>query len=153
MRQVQNILEEQREINESSEYNHYIGIQLDPEKNKYTSSNIGLNVISSIKSFMQGFNSPLYSAVGLQLNDILESEIIAYQNQANVIESTLGSSFSSPSRKVTTEELLYIIEKTYSTRNNFSDIKPRKNFKSGELVEGEDESGNKHKAIRTNKED
>src|SRR5690625_1809213 len=50
MEQVKEILENQKELNESSEYNHYLGIQLDPEKNKYVSSNIGINVISSFKS-------------------------------------------------------------------------------------------------------
>lgn len=148
MQQVKGVLENQKELNESSEYNHYLGIQLDPEKNKYVSSNAGLNFISSIKAFFQGFNSPVYTAVGLELTDILESEIVAYQNQAKVIEATLGSSFSSPTKMVTTEELLYVIEKTYSTRNNNSDIKIRKNFISGEMVEGIDESGNVYKAIR-----
>ncbi len=33
--QVKKALENERELNESSEYHHYIGIQLDPEKNRY----------------------------------------------------------------------------------------------------------------------
>lgn len=153
MEQVKSVLENQKELNESSEYNHYIGIQLDPEKNKYTTSNVGLNTISSIKAFFQGFNSPVYSAVGLEPTDILESEIIAYQNQAKVIESTLGNSFSSPVKMISTEELLYVIEKTYSTRNNNSDITYRDGFQSGVVVEGKDGSGNVHKAIRWDKKD
>ncbi|MEN1969684.1 ATP-binding protein [Lentibacillus sp. N15] len=153
MAQVKNVLENQKELNESSEYNHYLGIQLDPEKNKYASSNIGLNAISTIKSFFQGFNSPVYSAVGLETTDILESEIIAYQNQAKVIMATLSGSFSSPVKMVGTEELVYMIEKTYSTRNNNSDIYIRKDFESGKSIEGMDSDKNVHQAIRCQKKD
>lgn len=153
MKQVKRFLENQKELNESSEYNHYLGIQLDPEKNKYDTSNVGLNIISSLRSFIQGFNSPVYTAVGLETTDILESEILAYQKQAKVIEATLGSSFSSPARMVRAEELIYIIEKMYSTRNNNSDVKLRKNFKAGKTVEGVDESGNVHRAVRVSKRD
>lgn len=153
MEQVKEILENQKELNESSEYNHYLGIQLDPEKNKYVSSNIGINVISSFKSFLEGFNSPVYSAVGLEPNDILESEIKAYQNQAEVIWSTLSSSFSSPVKMVKTEELIYVIEKTYSTRMNNSDVVYRKNFKSGRVVEGVEKNGQVHRAVRCSEKD
>src|SRR5690625_3931035 len=128
MKQVKNILEEQKELTETSEYNHYLGIQLDPEKNTYTTSNIGLNIISQINSFFQGFNSPVYSAVGLETTDILESEIKAFENQANVIEATLSNSFSSSVTKVRSKELLYVIEKTFSERVNNYDLELRNKF-------------------------
>lgn len=153
MQQVKKELENQKEINESSEYNHYLGIQLEADRNKYNTSNMGLNLISQLKAFFQGFNSPVYTAVGLEVNDILESEIKAYENQAKVLEATLGSSFSSPVKMITAEELLYVIEKTFSTRVNNSDIKIRSKFLTGKRVEGIDDNGNKHLAIRTNERD
>src|SRR5690625_3561308 len=122
MEQVKEILENQQKTNESSEYTHYLGIQLDPEKNKYSTNNIGLNLISSIKSFLQGFTSPVYSAVGLEVDDILESEINAYLSQAKALEVSLSGSFSSMVKSITTEELLYVVAKTFSTRANNSDI-------------------------------
>ena len=57
--QVKRALENERKLNESSEYHHYIGIQLDPEKNKYASGNTGINALTSIKKFVEGFSSPL----------------------------------------------------------------------------------------------
>lgn len=153
MEQVKEYLESQKELAESSEYNYYLGIQLDPDKNKYTSSNVGINLISSIKSFIDGLNSPVYTAVGLEPNDILESEIRAYQNQAEVIWSTLSTSFSSPVKMVKTEELVHVIEKTYSTRINYSDVTYKKGFKSGQFVEGIDPNGTIHKAVRCSEKD
>lgn len=151
MEQVRDVLEDAKEENESSEYSYYIGIQLDPEKNKYSTANIGLNVISQVKNFFRGFNSPVYRAVGLEIDDILISEIEAYKSQAQVIEATLNSSFSSIVKKITTEELVYVIEKTFSTRTNNSDVKMRNKIVFGQEVEGVDANDVKHKAIRTDK--
>src|SRR5690606_38895586 len=64
MEQVKKALENQKELNESSEYHDYIGIQLDKKKNKYVSGNLGLSMISSFKEFLNGLNSPVYQAVG-----------------------------------------------------------------------------------------
>lgn len=153
MEQVKEVLENQKELNETSEYTHYLGIQLDPEKNKYSTSNIGLNAITSLRTFFQGLKSPVYTAVGLEVDDILESEIIAYHNQAKSIETSIGGSFSSLAKSITTEELLYIIEKTFSTRANNSDVKLRKHATFGEKVEGIDRNGNKHKAVRSDEKD
>lgn len=148
--QVREALENEKNLNESSEYHDYIGIQLDPSKNKYVSGNAGINAINSIKQFFDGFNSPLYQAVGLYSNDILESEIKAFQSQSSTIESTIANAFSSRVRKVKTTELVFISEKSFSTRNNNSDIKARNDFKIGEEVEGVDDRGVLHKAIRNN---
>lgn len=153
MEQVKKALENQKELNESSEYHDYIGIQLDKKKNKYVSGNLGLSMISSFKEFLNGLNSPVYQAVGLYPDDILESEIQAYRSQASTIETTLSSAFSSRVRKVQTHEIVYIIEKFFSTRNNNSDVVARNDFKTGRLVEGTDKDGKKYKAIRNHKKE
>lgn len=153
MEQVKESLERDKELNETSEYSHYLGIQLNEKKNKYKTTNIGLSLVSSVKSFLQGFNSPIYNAVGLEKNDILESEIEAYKNQARVIQSNLSSSFSSLVKRIKAIELVYIIEKLYSTRANNSDVKLRNSFVSGELVTGYDENGAEHKAVRYREND
>src|SRR5690625_1131811 len=152
MEQVRDILESERESNESSEYTHYLGVQLDPEKNKYSAGNLGLGLIAQIKSFFSGFNSPVYRAVGLEVDDILLSEIEAYKKQASIIESTLSSSFSSVTKKITTEELVYVIEKTFSTRTNNSDVKMREKVLFGEQVSGI-ENQLEHEAVRPRKRD
>lgn len=151
MEKVRDILEHEKNKKETSEYNFYFGVQLDPEKNKYTTSNIGLNVISDIKNFFKGFSSPVYRAVGLEVDDILISEIETYKKQAEIIESSIGNSFNSTIKKVTTEEIVYILEKTFSTRTNNSDVKIKSNVRFGEIVTGVDEKGVEHKAIRTYK--
>lgn len=153
MQQVKAALEGQKELTESSEYHDYIGIQLDKRKNKYVSGNVGLSAINSLKTFFEGFKSPVYQAMGLQPNDILESEIDAYRNQATSIELTVANAFSSRVTKVKLNELIYIAEKMFSTRNNNSDIKLRKAMQLGEQVEGTGEHGEVYKAIRQNKRD
>lgn len=151
MKQVRDVLERQKEQNETSEYSYYLGVQLDPEKNRYSTANVGLNVISQMKNFIKGFNSPVYRAVGLEVDDILFSEIEAYRKQAQIIEATLSSSFSSHAKRITTEELVYVIEKTFSTRTNNSDVKMRNKIIFGHEVTGVDSNGVEHKAVRTDK--
>lgn len=148
---VKEALESQKALNESSEYHDYIGIQLNKDKNKYVSGNIGINAINAAKSFFNGFNSPLYQAMGLYPNDILDSEIQAYRNQSDSIVSTLSSAFSCRITKLKTAEAVYISEKMFSTRNNNSDVPLRHGFNSGRMVEGADKSGVTYKAVRPNK--
>lgn len=153
MKRVKAALEDQKELNESSEYHDYIGVQLNKDRNKYTSGNVGIDTINAFKNFINGFNSPLYQAVGLYPDDILESEIQAYRSQAATIETTLVNAFSSRISRVTTAEAVYIAEKMFSTRNNNSDVKLRNGFASGRVIEGVDKKGVKHRAIRTNKKE
>lgn len=153
MEQVKKALENEKELNESNEYHDYVGIQLDKRKNKYVSGNIGINTLNAMKAFFDGFNSPLYRAVGLYPHDILESDIEAYRSQAASIEATVANGFSSRVSKVKTYELVYIIEKLYSTRNNHADVAIRHAIKVGQEVEGIDDENKKYKAIRSNKKD
>lgn len=149
MRLTAEHLEKVNETTESSEYYDYIGIQLDPRKNKYSAVNVGLAAINSVKAFIQGFNSPLYQAFGLYPSDILESEIEAYKSQNPSLEVALSNAFSCKVKRVSFAELIYITEKNFSTRNNNSDIKIRKDYYIGKQVEGIDREGKKHKAYRS----
>ncbi|KIL74705.1 ATP-binding protein [Bacillus badius] len=153
VKRVKEALENQKELNESSEYHDYIGIQLNKERNRYVSGNMGINALNAVKSFISGFNSPLYQAMGLYPDDILESEIHSYRSQANTIETILVNAFSCRITKLDTVEAIYIAEKMFSTRNNNSDISLRHDFVSGQAVEGVDKKGVKYKAIRTTKKD
>jgi len=146
--QVKEVLEEQTKQNESSEYYHYIGIQLDPEKNEYSAINPMIDMFTTVKEYFGGLSSAVYSAVGLQADDILQSVILAYKQQSNSIEASLGDTFSSVIKPATTSELVQISEKAFSVRNNNSDVSVREDFDFGEVVEGIDNDKKKHKAIR-----
>lgn len=137
-----------RETSESSEYFDFVGVQLKTDKRKNPEGNAGLNVISTIKNFLQGLNSPIYQAVGLKVGDILESEVETYRSQSKLLEATLSNMFSSKVQACSFGELLRIIELNFSTRTNNSDIKLREEFNVGISVEGTTEDGKKHKAIR-----
>ena len=151
IRRVKAALESQKELNESSEYHDYIGIQLNKDKNRYVSGNVGINALNAVKSFFNGFNSPLYQAMGLYPDDILESDIQSFRSQSTTIETTLMNAFSCRITKVKTAEAIYIAEKMFSTRNNNSDIPMRHGFSSGQVVDGVDRNGVKYKAVRANK--
>lgn len=138
----------QRNQSESNEYRSYLGIQLKPEKNRYQEGNIATNLISALGEMIEGINTPVYRAVGLEPRDILLSEIFAWKEQANGLLATIRSGFSSAVRKLTAVETVYLIEKVFSVTNN--DVKIRESFAVGDQVEGEDENGVVHPAIRPN---
>ncbi len=51
MEQVNQHLNKQRSLNESGEYIHYLGVQLDPSKNRYLSPNMGNTLLYQLKNF------------------------------------------------------------------------------------------------------
>lgn len=157
LEQTMQELKKSTEENETSEYYDYIGIQLDPTKNKYISSNPVLEIVTKTKSVMDTLDLPTYKSSDINpTSDILVDVIRSFRNQAKIIESTLRQTFSSENSKVLkakTYELINIIEKSYSVQNNNADIKPRRNFTSGKTIDAYDEDGNKFQAIRTNELD
>lgn len=150
---VKNALLDQKELNETAEYHYYIGVQLNKHQNKYKTANVGINFIETAKEFLRGFTSPVYTAVGLLPNDILDSEINAYRSQAKQIEVALTSAYTSRIQSISAIEAAYVIEKNYSTRNNSSDVRIRKQFDVGKRVFGEDKSNVEYSAIRTKESD
>ena len=143
----------ENERNETSEYYDYIGIQLDPEKNRYVAGNMALELIRKSRVAMEKLELPTYNVSGLNpRTDIMISVIHAYQNQAEIIHSSLNHAFGSGNSRVLKArefELISIIEKAYSVKNNNSDVKPRRNYKIGEKFSVKDKKGKEHKVVRT----
>lgn len=141
-------LEAQRNNMETSEYIQYIGIQLNPEFNKYKDGNFGTNLITSLKEFAKGLNSQINRAVGLQAFDILESEIVMWRNQSDSLLESIRSAFNCSIKTATTAESLYLIEKEFSVTQSNQDVEIRKGFSTGYKVSAKDEDGNVQKAMR-----
>ncbi|GAB3051277.1 ATP-binding protein [Virgibacillus ainsalahensis] len=148
MQQVERELNQQRTKNESGEYIHYLGVQLDPGKNKIQSMNLGNAAIYQLKNFLEGLRSPVYRAVGLDPYDIPIEVIQAYQEQAESLIVNMINGFSSMVKPATTSEIIYLAEKTYSVSTTNQDIQHRKGFESGERVEGIDSKKQAHEAVR-----
>src|SRR5699024_12413331 len=97
--------------NETSEYMHYIGVQLNKEKNVNTTSNKGLSVIQRTKEFLKGLNTPIYHAVGLKPDDILIDEIERYKIQSKHSTSNLQGAISSHVCELNTPEMINIVDR------------------------------------------
>lgn len=130
----------------SNQYHGYVGIQLDPNKNRFKEGNSGTQLLAGVRSFFEGLNSPVRKAVGLDPYDILETELLAWQEQANALEEEISATFSSPARSVSTAEMLFITEYGFSMA-----VEPRKLVEKslGEYVSGQDAAG-EVKAVRPN---
>src|SRR5699024_8876710 len=100
MQELKKALTKHSTMSETSEYVDYIGIQLNPQKNKYKSANTGNNIINTIKHFIEGLKSPVYSAVGLEPYDIPMEVVEAYKVQADSLNSTLNHAFNCTVHKV-----------------------------------------------------
>ena len=132
----------------SNQYHGYIGVQLDPKKNKHREGNAGTHFIGAMKAFVDGLNSPVRKAAGLDPYDILESEVAAWREQSRVLEEEIVATFSSPARGVSSAEMLFILEYGFSLSMEPGKLE-KKNL--SEEVEGLDENGDTVKAIRPNK--
>lgn len=148
MKEVKKALGNQRNAHESTEYRDYIGIQLNPMKNNYLSPNVGNNLITKFKHFLEGLNSPVYSAVGLEPYDIPLEVIEAYKGQSDSLVGNLSGAFQSKVKPVTTPEVVYLVEKVFSVSPNYSDIDHRPNFDSGLQITGIDNHNREHEAVR-----
>src|SRR5690625_4810307 len=148
MQELKEVLTKHNTMSETSEYVDYIGIQLNPHKNKYQSANAGNNIIRAIKHFIEGLNSPVYTAVGLEPYDIPLEVIEAYKTQADSLKTMLTAAFDSQVHSISSAELVYLVEKKFSVSVNYMDVELRDNFDSGYDVDGVDNNGNEHKAIR-----
>ncbi|NRG46658.1 hypothetical protein CWS20_22850 [Cytobacillus horneckiae] len=148
MEMLRKALVEQRNMMETSEYREYIGVQLLPELNKYKDTNAGLSVFNSMKEFARGLNSQIHRAVGINANDILESEIEIWKEQADTILESVQSAFNCNIKTASTAETVYLIEKEFSVTQSNIDIEQRRDFSTSEAVVGIDEEGEAQKAIR-----
>lgn len=148
MNELQNALIKHSNTSETNEYVDYIGIQLNPNENKYQTANTGNNILKGIKDFIDGLNSPVYRAVGLEPYDIPMEEIQAYKEQSDNLKMSLSSGYSSKTSALTSAELIYLIEKKFSVSVNYTDIKVREDYATGDLIGGIDNEKKHHEAIR-----
>lgn len=142
------VLGERQRGTETSEYLQFIGIQLNPERNKYKDDNLGIGILQSIKEIWKGLNAQINRATGLHPTDILESEIAMWRDQSEMVMESLRSAFNCIIRPIETAETVYLIEKEFSVTQSNSDVKIRRKFSSGKTVFGIDDEGNELKAIR-----
>src|SRR5699024_1264009 len=153
MSQVKDALITNTLANETSEYMHYIGVQLNKETHVNTTSNKGLSVIQRTKEFLKGLNTPIYHAVGLKPDDILIDEIERYKIQSNRIASNTLRVVSSNVYEIKTPEMTNVVEKNYSTHNYNVDIPYIYDFISGEEATGKGEEDLIYHASRANQKD
>src|SRR5699024_3124311 len=148
MKEVKKALGNQRNAHESTEYRDYIGIQLNPMKNNYLSPNVGNNLITKFKYFLEGLNFPVYSEVEIETYNNTIEVIEAYKVQSDSLVVNLSVAFQSKVKPVTTPEVVYLVEKVFSVSPNYSDIDHRPNFDSGLQITGIDNHNREHEAVR-----
>lgn len=148
LKQAKKALLKRKKMSETSEYLPFLGVQLNPEKNRYGDKNAGLDLINTIREMFKGMNEAVNRANGLLANDILEDEIMRWHEQSDMVMESLRSAFNCMIRPLQTAETVYLIEKEFSVTTNNSDISKRRKFFSGIMVEGIDEEGNMQKAVR-----
>lgn len=142
------VLTNRKKSSETSEYLQFVGVQLNPDRNKYKDDNVGLGALQGIKEIWKGFNAQINRANGLHATDILESEISMWRDQSEMMMEGLRSAFNCTIRPIETAETVYLIEKEFSVTQSNTDIQMRRKFNSGKYVEGIDDEGNVQKAIR-----
>jgi len=139
---LKEVLVKHSQQTEKREYRMYIGVQLNPNMNRYKKGNKGTNFLAVLKEFFVGLNSDVNRAVGLQAADILRSEIDAYFEQSEAVEQDLKRAYVLNSnrqldqtiRRLSTAEVIRIAETMFSATTSFRDIHYRHDFVSGEEI-------------------
>lgn len=134
--------------NNGHQYHSFIGIQLDPKRNVYKEGNAGLQVLAGLKGLVEGLNAPVRKAWGLDPYDILESDIAAWQQQAEMIQQEMAAAFSSPARPVTAQEAMSIAEYSFKLSKEKATLRQ---WEMGQPVSG-DLDGEEIQAVRPNKD-
>lgn len=132
----------------SNQYHSYIGIQLDPQRNKYKEGNRGTQAVAAFQNILKGLNGPVRKAMGLESYDVTLEELEAWKTQALSIEEEISASFSSPARSLTAAEMVFITNYGFSLGNERS-YTPEKDL--GDVVTGMNEDGKEVPAVRPNK--
>lgn len=145
---TKNALQKRQKGTETTEYLQFIGVQLNPERNKYKDDNVGLGLLQTFKEFLKGFNAQANRVNGLHAIDILESEIQMWRDQSEMVMESLRSAFNCIIRPIETAETVYLIEKEFSVTPSNVDVPIRSKFSSGIGVFGIDNEGNIQKAVR-----
>ncbi len=148
--------DEQKLKKETSEYIQYIGVQLDPSKNKYRDGNIGVTVFQSLKELWKGLSVSVNKAAGVASNELLQAEINAWHDQADLLKEQLQAGFLCKVEKAGTAECVYLLEKEFSVTSSNAEVTSREEFRSGEVVEGYEELNGEsitYQKVRTNPRD
>lgn len=148
MNLLKKALLDQQSSRETSNYMEYLGIQLNPELNKYKDGNAGTTLIHGFKEFMKGIRSQINRASGLNPDDILESEISMWREQSETLMESIKTAFNCRIKPTTTAESIYLAEKEFSVSQSNNDIEIKRDFSSGQWVQGVDEEGRAQNAIR-----
>lgn len=132
----------------STEYHAILGVQIRKGFNEVKESNLGNTAIKGFTRFIKGLSSPLFQAAGLHPDDLLQSDIDAYHEEADTLETVLATKFDCKVKKLTASEFIYFSEQNYSV--GMEEIEKRTGFQTAEVVEGTDFKGKNHKAKRPN---
>lgn len=146
--QVRNVLTSNRRTSEVSEYLLYLGIQLNPSRNRHKEGNHGTNIIGALKEYFQGLNAAVNRAAGLEPYDILQDEIDMWKEQSDSLIRILAGAYSSSIRPLATGETVYLIEKSFSASTSNNDVDIRRDFTAGYKVNGNGPNGFVQEAIR-----
>lgn len=126
--EVKDVMKAQKRKQESREYKLLLGIQLNKSKNKYRKGNRGNQFIRSAREFVKGINQGTNYVLGLELDDILTSQIEGYKRQADEVYQSLNNVYRTEKsstmavRRVADRELINIIESHYSASITQHDI-------------------------------
>lgn len=145
---LKDTITQEKNMSETNENLQYVGIQLNPELNRYPDSNYGTTALKSIKEFFKGLNSPVNRAVGLHAADILVEEIEAWKQQSDIVREAIGTAYQCLVTPANQAECIYLIEKETSVTPSNTDAELRKNLVFGQPVTGVNKSGELHEAIR-----
>lgn len=131
----------------STEYHALLGVQIRKGFNEVKESNHGNTAISNFTRFIKGLGSPLFQAAGLHPDDLLQSDLEVYHEDADTLETVLASKYDCKVQKLTASELVYFSEQNFSV--GLEEITREREFASALEVEGIDHvKGTKHKAKR-----
>ncbi|WP_064965386.1 ATP-binding protein [Ornithinibacillus contaminans] len=148
MDMLKKALLDQQNSKETSDYHDYLGVQLNPELEKFKDGNAGTNMINSFKDFLKGISSQINRANGLNPDDILESEIANWREQSETLMESIRTAYNCGIKPATTAESVYLVEKEFSVSQSNNDIQVRRGFSSGDWVQGFDDEGRAQNAIR-----
>lgn len=128
LEEVKNVMKARKTKQESREYKLILGVQLNQSMNKFRKGNKGNQIIKSMREFIKGINQGTEYVLGLEIDDILLSEIEAYKRQSDEVFHTLNNVFRTEKssaravRKIESRELINIIESHYSASITQHDI-------------------------------
>ncbi|WP_436966634.1 ATP-binding protein [Staphylococcus xylosus] len=156
------VFKQKNKTKESRTYQLILGVQLNPQKNKFKKGNKGNQAISNFRTFIKGLSSGVDYAVGFDGN-ILDETVQAYKQQSRSIERSLSKVFSAgktannlqnqnkPVSAMKDFEVAYMVESNYSATPTAREILFREDLPYAEEITV-DHEGQQLKAYKPNRE-